>query len=104
MARALGIGGVFFKAQDPEKLANWYQKWLSVPVEEAEHSARFLPADMPASGYSVWAPFPADTDYFQPSSNAFMFNLVVNNLDDAFALIMVPVFTYSLIFTDSTDG
>ena len=33
MARVTGIGGVFFKAQDPEALAAWYQQHLGVPFE-----------------------------------------------------------------------
>jgi hypothetical protein len=33
MAKVVGVGGVFFKSDDPEKLGAWYQKWLGVPVE-----------------------------------------------------------------------
>jgi predicted enzyme related to lactoylglutathione lyase len=35
--------------------------------------------------YTVWAPFPADTDYFAPSKKPFMINLQVENLDQALA-------------------
>jgi hypothetical protein len=30
MKRAIGIGGVFFKAKDPEKLRAWYQQHLGL--------------------------------------------------------------------------
>jgi hypothetical protein len=33
MAKALGIGGIFFKCQDPKKLAAWYQQWLNMPLK-----------------------------------------------------------------------
>mgnify|MGYP006215727395 CR=1 FL=1 len=32
MARAVGIGGIFFKAQDPKALAAWYQAHLGIDV------------------------------------------------------------------------
>ena len=32
MARVIGVGGVFFKAEDPESLGAWYEEWLAVPV------------------------------------------------------------------------
>ena len=34
MKHVLGIGGIFFKAQDPEKLAAWYREHLGLDVEE----------------------------------------------------------------------
>lgn len=34
-------------------------------------------------GKVVWAPFPADTDYFAPTSSPFMVNLMVDDLDGA---------------------
>ena len=33
MKRVIGIGGIFFKAKDPEKLAAWYQEHLGLNVE-----------------------------------------------------------------------
>jgi hypothetical protein len=34
MKRVTGIGGIFFKANDPEKLGAWYKKHLGLDVEE----------------------------------------------------------------------
>jgi hypothetical protein len=34
MQRVNGIGGIFFKANDPEKLGAWYKKHLGLNVEE----------------------------------------------------------------------
>jgi len=50
MAKALGIGGVFFKSTDPKKLAAWYAEHLGM------------------------------TDYFAPSTKDFMINLIVDDV------------------------
>ena len=67
MAQVLGVGGVFFKSKDSKKLSEWYKKWLGVPAHP-EWGASFQAGDMPAGGFTVWAPFKADTDYFDPSN------------------------------------
>ena len=33
MKRVTGIGGVFFKAKDPEKLREWYRTHLGIEAE-----------------------------------------------------------------------
>jgi predicted enzyme related to lactoylglutathione lyase len=87
MAKVVGVGGVFFKSSDPEKLGAWYQKWLGVPVE-APYGANFKPDTVPVGGLTVWAPFKQDTDYFDPSKSDFMFNLMVDDLDGALAQVV----------------
>ncbi len=82
MAKVIGVGGVFFKSKDSAALGKWYKKHLGVPVE-APYGANFKPETMPVGGLTVWAPFKHDTDYFAPSEKEFMFNLVVDNLDEA---------------------
>ena len=86
MAKVVGVGGVFFKSEDPEQLGAWYQKWLGVPVE-FPYGASFKPDTVPVGGLTVWAPFKKDTDYFNPSQNEFMFNLMVDDLDGALAQV-----------------
>ncbi|MBT8062611.1 MAG: VOC family protein [Gammaproteobacteria bacterium] len=83
MARVLGIGGVFFKARDSKALADWYQRWLGMPVEPEWGGATLRPENMPAAGFTVWSPFSEDTRYFEPSDRPYMINLVVDNLDEA---------------------
>jgi predicted enzyme related to lactoylglutathione lyase len=82
MARVLGVGGVFFKSEAPEKLGAWYRRWLNVPVDEHNVTA-FNPDAMPAGGVTVWSPFDKGTSYFAPSTREYMFNLIVDDLDGA---------------------
>jgi len=79
MSRVTGIGGVFFKARDPEKLKAWYRERLGVPVNEHGYVVMPWPA-AGAPGYQVWSPFPADTKYFEPSAAPFMLNFIVDDL------------------------
>ena len=87
MAKVLGIGGVFFKADDPAGLGDWYRRWLGVPVEDAWGGASFHPAAMPPDGCTIWSPFKSDTRYFDPSDQDYMINLIVDDLDGALAQV-----------------
>ena len=77
MERVLGIGGFFFRAKDPKALAQWYRDALGIDVYSEDHDTTWFPA----AGPTVFAPFAADTDYFGPSGQGFMFNLRVRDLD-----------------------
>ena len=85
MAKVIGLGGIFFKSEDPNALALWYKTHLQVPVENWGGAAFYLNNLMPtaAAGYSVWTPMSADSDYLHPSAKSFMFNLIVDDLDGA---------------------
>lgn len=82
MAQVLGVGGIFFKAKDPKGLMAWYQKWLGFPNESPDYCG-FAPDKMPKGGMTVFSPFKLETDYFAPSQQTFMFNLVVDDLPQA---------------------
>ena len=87
MAKALGIGGVFFKARDPAALAAWYGAHLGIDVQDGFAGAIFTADAVPAGGYTVWSPFAADTTYFDPSTAPYMINLMVDDLDGALAQV-----------------
>ena len=80
MATVLGLGGIFFKSADPEKLANWYHQWLGMDIAHP-YGLTFDTASLPDGSNQVWAPFKAETGYFAPSKQPFMFNLMVDDLD-----------------------
>ncbi|KKB08090.1 VOC family protein [Devosia chinhatensis] len=69
MARALGIGGLFFRARDTKALAHWYETHLGI----AEFWSQ-------AAGPTIFAPFREETDYF-PADRQWMINLRVDDLD-----------------------
>jgi catechol 2,3-dioxygenase-like lactoylglutathione lyase family enzyme len=77
----LGIGGLFFRARNPEALASWYKQHLNVGAgcTAPDTGARDEWSWITQGGPVVFAPFPADTDYF-PSDKAFMLNLRVSDL------------------------
>jgi predicted enzyme related to lactoylglutathione lyase len=81
MAKVLGIGGVFFKAADTKALVDWYARVLGFSVEDWG-GVVFKPS---GAGHQVWSPFKADTDYFAPSSQPYMLNLMVDDLDGVLA-------------------
>lgn len=81
--RVTGIGGVFFKAEDPEELKAWYVRHLGLPTRE-DGGVMFTwreEGEADRQGATVWGPFPLDTDYFEPSEAAFMINYRVADLD-----------------------
>ena len=78
MERVEGIGGFFFKAQDPKALAQWYADHLGVGVTPTDYGQEPW---QQAAGPTAFAPFPATTKYFGRAEQAFMLNFRVRNLD-----------------------
>ena len=83
--RALGVGGLFFRSPDPVALSAWYARHLGLSMESwgTTQGTAFTPGDMPEHAFTVWSIFQQDTEYFGDQKQAFMFNLVVDNLDKA---------------------
>jgi predicted enzyme related to lactoylglutathione lyase len=84
MAKVTGIGGMFFKADDPGKQYEWYAKHLGI-VSAPDGSGAIFPwrqADDPKKeGMTVWSIFPRQSPYFGPGENPFMMNFRVDDLD-----------------------
>lgn len=83
MPRVQGIGGVFFKSQDPEALSAWYEKHLGIASRPNEGAIfAWRRADDPSKEQmTVWSVFPVSTNYFDPSKSQFMLNYIVDDLD-----------------------
>lgn len=78
--RVTGVGGVFFKAKDPKALAAWYRDVLGLPMEAWGGAAlRYDAPEHPPA--LIWSAFPAATNYFAPSTSAFMINYAVDDMD-----------------------
>ncbi len=65
-----GIGGFFFRSDDPDSLGAWYKTHLGVGGYDWEQAA----------GLTVVSPFSRSTDYF-PLEKTWMLNLRVADLD-----------------------
>jgi len=82
MKRVTGIGGVFFKAKDPEQMRGWYAKHLGFEFDSYGGLVFGCPSDEEerSKAQTAWSLFPSDTKYFDPSSAPFMINYRVDNL------------------------
>ena len=89
MKRVTGIGGVFFKARDPEALGAWYKRHLGVDVQDWGGAAFDWVDDegKPTGGTTAWTLFGSESDYFAPSSAPFMVNYRVADLDGLLAAL-----------------
>jgi len=78
----LGMGGLFFRAKNPDALNAWYKEHLGVGAgcnatgggDTDEWTWQVT------GGAMVFAPFKADTDYF-PADKQFMLNFRVSDID-----------------------
>ncbi|MDH5269407.1 MAG: VOC family protein [Candidatus Krumholzibacteria bacterium] len=83
LTRVTGIGGIFFKSDNPKDLMDWYRKHLGIETDssggwtftwrEKRKSSRI--------GCTVFSPFERATEYFEPSEEPYMFNFRVADLD-----------------------
>jgi predicted enzyme related to lactoylglutathione lyase len=82
MKRVTGIGGIFFKSENPEQLKKWYDSHLGIQSGEYGSIFQWREFDDPGQeAYTAWGPFPKNTRYFHPSEKPFMFNYRVENLE-----------------------
>jgi catechol 2,3-dioxygenase-like lactoylglutathione lyase family enzyme len=83
MKRVTGIGGIFIKSADPQRLRDWYRKHLGVEVEEWGGCAfRWKSPDNPeGTGTTVWSVFEAASNYFAPGNAPFMVNYRVADVN-----------------------
>ena len=84
----VGLGGIFFRARDPEALKAWYRDTLGVGGGCVADGVGDEPNEWVwtcRGGPMVFQPFKADSDYFAPSDKSFMINLRVDDLDGMIA-------------------
>lgn len=82
MARVIGVGGIFFKSEDPDRLCAWYTDHLGIKKNDGP-GVSFMTSDQPEAGYVVWGAFKSDTSYLEPTSKKDMFDLIVDDLNSA---------------------
>jgi len=74
MERVTGIGGHFVRSADPETLTAWYRDVLGLDFDQYGLWRQ-------EAGPTVFAAFPADTEYFGSATQQTMLNFRVRDLD-----------------------
>lgn len=80
----LGVGGVFVKSSNPKLTHQWYQDVLGLSLNAYggfDFSHKAAADGFGDSARTVFARFEAGSDYFAPSEQPFMINLIVQDLD-----------------------
>lgn len=80
--KVTGIGGIFFKTDDPNATKEWYGKHLGLAIGQYGSSFEFRNAHRPDEiNYLQWSTFDKDSKYFAPSEKEFMINYRVQNIE-----------------------
>ena len=88
--KVVGVGGVFFKSENPEETKKWYEEYLGFPTDQ--HGTMFKSRDIDNPDlitYLQWSPFDKKTDYFDPSKKEFMINYRVQNIEEFVKVLKV---------------
>lgn len=78
MEKITGIGGFFFKAGNPDGLAQWYFDNFGINPVPQDYNATAWEQE---AGTTVFAPFEQSTDYFGRAEQQWMINFRVRDLD-----------------------
>ena len=87
MAKVTGIGGVFFRAEDPAALCKWYADNLGVEISDGGFSQFSWLEKGGGEGSTHWSPFSRDSDYFGSEDQQHMVNYRVDDLDGLLAAL-----------------
>ena len=78
MERVTGIGGVFLRSADPDRLGQWYAEQLGVDMPPRSYDERVWEQE---AGPTVWAVFGSESDMFGRADQQWMINFRVRDLD-----------------------
>lgn len=78
MEPVTGIGGVFFRAHDPEELGRWYEQHLGVSAPPATYDD---PGWHQEAGPTVFAAFSESSEHFRSPQQQWAINFRVVDLD-----------------------
>jgi glyoxylase I family protein len=78
MHKVSGIGGFFFRAEDPEGLAKWYMENLGIDLVPSSYETKPWQQE---AGPTAFAPFEKTSDYFGDAKKVWMLNFRVLDLD-----------------------
>lgn len=87
--RVIGVGGLFFKSADRDRLYSWYAENLGIIGVKEGFQFKWRSHDKPEIEHcTVWSIFPRDSNYFDPSRAPFMINYIVDDLDAILAKLV----------------
>jgi catechol 2,3-dioxygenase-like lactoylglutathione lyase family enzyme len=82
MAKVTGVGGIFLRTADPKATARWYAEHLGITLSDFNGASFHWKDEVPeGTGMTAWSAFPMDTGYFGDSSQPFMVNYRVDDMD-----------------------
>lgn len=88
MKRVTGIGGIFFKCTDVNKIKEWYHTHLGLDTDDYGTTFEWRQGASPShKGFTQWSPFAGDTSYFEPSKSCFMVSYRVEHIEELVALL-----------------
>jgi predicted enzyme related to lactoylglutathione lyase len=79
MERVTGIGGVFLRSPDPDRLGHWYAGQLGVDIPPGNYEELVWQQE---AGPTVWGIFRTDSDMLGRPDQQWMVNFRVRDLDD----------------------
>ncbi|GAB3376876.1 VOC family protein [Lysobacter sp. P5_B9] len=79
MKRVTGIGGIFFKSNDPKALGAWYRAHLGLDVTDWGGAIFEWGGPGSEKGMTIWSLFKGDSTYLEPAAS-FMVNFRVADL------------------------
>ncbi len=104
MAKVTGIGGMFFKTDQPSTAA-WFTDVLGLPTESWGRAFQWQERQAPhAKGYTVLGLHKKDGDYFGPSTRDFMINFRVDDLDGLLSALEAKGVTVVKRFPPEPNG
>lgn len=86
-AKVIGIGGIFYKCENPQSTRDWYKSKLGFVTNEYGSLMETLSFENETC-YLQWSPMSDRTTYFEPSENDYMINYRVSNLDELFTILV----------------
>ena len=86
--RVTGIGGIFFKCDDPVAVRNWYRDHLGLVTNDYGSLFEFRDSENPQlRNYLQWSTFSQTTKYLEPSTKDFMINYRVQDIENLVKLL-----------------
>jgi glyoxylase I family protein len=86
LERVTGIGGFFFRANDPKALAKWYSDHLGINLVSSDYDNSPWRQE---AGTCAFQPFPEKTTYFGDATKRWMLNFRVRDMDKIAAQLRV---------------